>query len=118
RADLNFRVVGFVASEIADCGQLFGRPGLSGERGLCAIARDQRVSRIIVALENSKRSLSAHDLVQLKTQGIQVEDAYSTLAALTGRVWLHALQHNSYMFSGVKPPNSTLRLKRLVDLVY
>jgi sugar transferase (PEP-CTERM system associated) len=118
RADLNFRVVGFVTPEITDCGQLFGRPVLSGKRELCAIARDHGVSRIVVALEDSKRLLSAADLALLKTQGIQVEDAYSALAALTGRVWLHGVQHNSLIFSGVKPPNSTLRLKRLVDLVY
>src|ERR1700730_15191165 len=106
RADLNFRVVGFVTPEITDCGQLFGRPVLSGKRELCGIARDHGVSRIVVALEDSKGLLSAADLALLKTQGIHVEDAYSAVAALTGRVWLHGVQHNSFIFS-IVPPNST-----------
>src|SRR5262249_29242628 len=117
RADLNFRVVGFVAPPGESRRELFGRPVLGDTDGLCEIVRDQRVSRIVVALADLRGALPARELVRLRAQGIEVEDAHSTLAALTGRVWLRAVRPSWFVFSGgFHRSSATLLIKRAIDL--
>ncbi len=52
RRDLNFRIAGFVSSGSNGCQQLLEYPVLGHQRDLRAIARDQGISKIIVALED------------------------------------------------------------------
>ena len=114
RADLSFRVVGFLARE-STVTELFGRPVFAGE--LSAVARDQRVSRIVVALADQRGALPTRDLVRLKVQGVEIEDAHSALAGLTGRVWLRAVRPSWFVFSGgFRRSGTTLLLKRALDL--
>jgi sugar transferase (PEP-CTERM system associated) len=114
RADLSFRVVGFLARE-STVTELFGRPVFAGE--LSAVAREQRVSRIVVALADQRGALPTRDLVRLRVQGVEIEDAHSALAGLTGRVWLRAVRPSWFVFSGgFRRSGTTLLLKRALDL--
>jgi sugar transferase (PEP-CTERM system associated) len=117
RSDLNFRVVGFLARESTASGELFGRPVFGGPTVLGAVARDQRISRIVVALEDQRGALPARELVRLKVQGIEIEDAHSALAGLTGRVWLRAVRPSWFVFSdGFRRSSITAVAKRALDL--
>jgi sugar transferase (PEP-CTERM system associated) len=119
RADLNFRVVGFVAPSATGVSQLCGRPVLGIKDDLCSITRDQHASRIIVALDDFRGALPTRDLVRLRVQGIQVEDAHTTLAALTGRVWLRTVRPSWFVFSnGFHRSHATLLIKRVFDLAF
>jgi sugar transferase (PEP-CTERM system associated) len=79
--------------------------------------RDEGVTRIIVALDDLRGALPTSELVRLRIKGIQVEDAYSALAALTGRIWLRATRPSSFVFSsGFQRSATTLFLKRVIDI--
>jgi sugar transferase (PEP-CTERM system associated) len=117
RSDLNFRLAGFIGAQINAESSLFGRPVLGGTDNLAAIASRENASRIVVALQDQRGALPVRDLVRLRVQGIEVEDAHSTLAALTGRVWLPAVRPSWFVFSsGFRRSAITLLLKRSLDL--
>ena len=119
RVDLNFQVAGFVSREPASRGELLRHPVLGDQNQLRAIARDHSISKIIVALEDLRGGLPTRDLVQLRVQGIEIEDAHSALAALTGRVWLRTVRPSWFVFSsGFQRSKTTLLLKRIVDLAF
>lgn len=119
RSDLNVQMTGFIevngtpwrGREILGC-PVFG----SGD-GLQPIVEQQQVSRIIVALEDRRNILPTGDLVRLRVQGIRVEDAHSTISALSGRVWLETVKPSWFVFSdGFRRSAVTLILKRAIDL--
>jgi sugar transferase (PEP-CTERM system associated) len=119
RVDLNFRVAGFITLDRTGCNELLRYPVLGEQRDLRAIATEQGVSKIIVALEDFRGALPARDLVRLRVQGIEIEDAHSALAALTGRVWLRMVRPSWFVFSsGFQRSKTTLLLKRVIDLAF
>ncbi len=119
RSDLNFRVAGFVTGDSAAGSELLGRRVLGRSTDLRAIVHDQSISRIVVALEDSRGALPSRDLVRLKVQGIEVEDAHSALAALTGRVWLRTVRPSWFVFSkGFHRSSAALVMKRIIDLTF
>lgn len=119
RPDLNFHVVGFVTPANDRRSQLFGSPVLGTKDELCSITHDHRASRIIVALDDLRGGLPTRELVRLRVQGIEIEDAHTTLAALTGRVWLRTVRPSWFVFSnGFQRSNLTLLVKRVFDLAF
>lgn len=122
RDDLNLRLAGFVASKDADFppgGQLFGHPVVGSAKDLERLTIEHRVSRIVVAMEDSRGSLPVRDLVKLRVEGIEVEDVHSAIAALTGRVWLGTVRPSWFVFSqGFRRSGLIIVLKRTVDLCF
>jgi len=119
RVDLNFRIAGFVATERTQRSELLQHPILGYKTELREITRDQRISKIIVALDDLRGALPTRDLVRLRVQGIEIEDAHSALAALTGRVWLRTVRPSWFVFStGFHRSKTTLLLKRIIDLAF
>ena len=119
RSDLNFQLVGFIGARSSTEELLFGRRILGGAEKLMAIADRENASRIVVALQDQRGALPVRELVRLRVQGIEVEDAHSTLAALTGRVWLPAVRPSWFVFSsGFRRSATTLLLKRSLDLAF
>src|SRR5262249_36830779 len=90
RNDFHVEVVGFVEPNGVTAGrdELRHGPVLGKGENLKAIAEQNGISRVIVALEDRRDSLPIRDLLRLKVHGIRIEDAQTTIAALTGRVWL------------------------------
>jgi sugar transferase (PEP-CTERM system associated) len=119
RVDLNFRIAGFVTSDLTQRNELLRHPVLGDKGDLPAIVRDQRISKIIVALDDLRGALPTRDLVQLRVQGIEIEDAHSALASLTGRVWLRTVRPSWFVFSkGFQRSKTTMLLKRIIDLAF
>jgi FlaA1/EpsC-like NDP-sugar epimerase len=121
RNDLTVHLLGFIhpPNGPADCGpSIVGRPILGNAQELQPLVSYYGISRIIVAAEDLRKALPIHDLVRLRVQGIRVEDAHTTMAALTGRVWLETLKPSWFVFSdGFQRSLLTLLLKRLLDLL-
>jgi exopolysaccharide biosynthesis polyprenyl glycosylphosphotransferase len=58
-------------------------------------------------------------LVNLRVRGVPVEDAHTALAALTGRVWLQAVQPSWFVYSdGFRRSRLNAVLKRVLDLCF
>jgi sugar transferase (PEP-CTERM system associated) len=121
RDDLTVHLMGFInpRNGASDCGpSLLGRPILGTAEQLRSLVSYYGISRIVVAVEDRRNALPINDLVRLRVQGIRVEDAHSTIAALTGRVWLETVKPSWFVFSdGFQRSLLTLLLKRLIDLL-
>jgi len=120
RDDLNVELAGFFDTTGAQKdGNLFGRPVSGSDEGLEAVVEKQRITRIVVAMEDYRGVLPIRELVRLRVQGIRVEDAQSTIAALNGCVWLKTVKPSWFVFSdGFHRSRLTMLLKRSFDLVF
>jgi sugar transferase (PEP-CTERM system associated) len=119
RSDLNVRLAGFIDTTRLGGGgrMLFGLPVFDVGEDLKSLVEQQQVSRIIVALEDRRNSLPTRELVRLRVQGIRIEDAHSTISALSGRVWLETVKPSWFVFSdGFRRSTVTLIFKRSIDL--
>jgi sugar transferase (PEP-CTERM system associated) len=119
RDDLNIRVMGFVETdkESSTPSELFGWPVLGKVDRLEQIVESEPVGRIIVALHDLRGALPVRELLRLRTRGIRVEEAYSTLSALTGRIALENVRPSWLIFSGgFRRTPFTIFLKRVIDL--
>jgi sugar transferase (PEP-CTERM system associated) len=119
REDLNIKVVGFITEDqTAHAAEIAEMPVLGDITSVEQVVREHRVSRIIVALEDRRGNLPIRDLVKLRLAGLRVEDVHSTMAALTGRVWLETLRPSWFVFSeGFRRSRSTLFIKRTIDVL-
>jgi len=123
RADLNICVTGFVetrpgSGELRNAA-LSGVPFLGWAEDLEEAVETRKISRVIVAMENRRGVLPIRELVRLRVQGVDIEDAHSTIAALSGRIWLDLVRPSWFIFTdGFHRSRATLILKRLLDLVF
>jgi sugar transferase (PEP-CTERM system associated) len=120
RADLGVELVGFAhVNGESPALEILDHPVLGSVEELEAIVNRQRISRIVVALENRRGHLPVGQLVKLRVQGVRIEDAHSTIAALTGRVLLETIRPSWFVFSdGFHRSKLTLILKRSLDLSF
>ena len=117
RSDLKMTLVGFLAPTDSASPDLFGYPIFPGKDKLRSVVDDRHVTRIIVALDELRNVLPIRELVWLRIRGVEVEDAQSALAALTGRVWLQTTRPSWFVFStGFRRSNSARVIKRAMDL--
>ncbi len=118
--DSGVRLVGFVRENGERAGWEYEEDSdlHCGIDELETIAAELRVSRIIVALEDRRGSLPVPELVKLRMNGMEIEDAHTALTALTGRVWLNLVQPSWFIFSsGFRRSSLTLLVKRTLDIV-
>jgi len=108
-----------VHEEDVQSGSVFGYPILGGMDRLEEIAARHGITRIVVALANRRGVLPVRELVTLRVQGIIVEDVHSTIAALSGRVWLSVVKPGWFVFAGgFHRSRLTLITKRCFDLAF
>ncbi len=122
RHDLNIRLVGFVAPSQQDLAlnkQDLGHPILGTTSELESLVAENKIDRIIVAVEDCRGMLPIRDLVRLRIGGVHIEDAQSALASLTGRVCLAGVRPSWFVFSdGFHRSRVTATVKRIVDLAF
>lgn len=119
RSDLNVQLVGFIDTTRSDGSgrTLFGLPVFESGDRLESLAEQYQTTQIIVALEDRRNALPTRDLVRLRVQGVRVEDAHTTISALSGRVWLETVKPSWFVFTdGFARSTVTLILKRAIDL--
>jgi sugar transferase (PEP-CTERM system associated) len=122
RRDLNYRLAGFVncvSNDQPAAPTLFGRPVLGNKDELGALVRVHKISRIVVAIEDMHHGILTEDLFRLRIHGIEIEDAHSALAGLTGRIWLSTVRPSWFVFSdGFRRSASMVFMKRTFDLAF
>ena len=121
RQDLNMQVVGFAAPEAPPAAakeRVFGRQILGTFEDLEEIVNVYRIRKVVVALEEQRGVLPVRQLLRLRTRGIQIEDAHSTMSALTGRIPLETVRSTWFIFSdGFRRSRYSMAIKRLLDIV-
>lgn len=119
RGDLSCNIVGFVGETQTAAGDAEVSPVLGTPEQLEEIVRGRKVHRIIVALRDQRGRLPVRELVRIRVQGVRVEDAQSTMAALTGRVWLNTVKPSWFVFSdGFRRARLILLCKRVFDIFF
>jgi sugar transferase (PEP-CTERM system associated) len=120
RRDLNLELAGFVGSVAGPQGEkIFGFPVLGATADMEKIASDRSISKIVVALEDSRGVLPVRELVSLRVRGVRVDDASSALSALTGRVVLRTVKPSWFVFSdGFCRSKWNDWVKRMLDLFF
>ena len=122
RQDLKINLLGFVQDSPASPGEspmVFGRTVVGLASALESLVLKNRVSTIIVAMEDRRGVLPTAALVKLRVQGVIVEDAHSIIAALTGRVWLNTVRPSWFVFSdGFRRSRLNSLFKRTLDICF
>jgi len=73
---------------------------------------NQRVDRIIVAMEDRRGSMPVRELLTLRLRGVRVEDAASVMEKLTGRLPLEWLNPSGLIFSDGFNVRPSLQIER------
>lgn len=119
RGDLSCKIVGFVGESLEAASEAPASPILGTPAQLEEIVRARKVHRIIVALRDQRGRLPVRELVRIRVQGVRVEDAPSTMAALTGRVWLDTVKPSWFVFSdGFRRARLIVLCKRIFDIIF
>jgi sugar transferase (PEP-CTERM system associated) len=88
------------------------------DRPLRDIVREYQVDEIVVALDDRRKSLPVHEILDCKMDGVTVFDLLTFFERETGKVRLE-LVHPSWLFlsDGFRISNASLALKRGLDIV-
>jgi exopolysaccharide biosynthesis polyprenyl glycosylphosphotransferase len=123
RDDLNLRVRGIITpAEQPLCSSVVCGdhvvPVLGNTRDLQSIVTQHEITRIVVASDYVQGD-PLRDLISLRVQGLRVEHAHTTIAGLTGRIWLNAVPSTWFLFSdGFRRSKAMMATKRGFDVLF
>jgi sugar transferase (PEP-CTERM system associated) len=120
RPEVGFRIAGFVSEDRSLIGQSILNPQVLGHMDdLKDVVVGSGIARLIVALPQARGSLPFNDLLDLKLQGLQIEDAADIYEMITGKIAVQNLRPSWLIFSeGFKISNLTLVYKRLFSIIF
>jgi sugar transferase (PEP-CTERM system associated) len=119
RPELGIEFVGYVAEAFDHASQVDGLPCLGGPGLLPEVVRQNRISRVIVAMEDRRGRLPLDELLKLKCQGVLVEDGIDFYEAITGKVPLDSLKLSWLLFSpGFQPSRLQLFFKGVFSFCF
>ena len=117
RDDLNLRVEGFLSNGDGGGRRVASHQVLGEYSDIEDVCENFRIGRIVVVHPDEADALPIRSLVRLRTRGLAIEDANSTLSALTGRIPLHTVGSGWFLFSeGFRRGWVTSVLKRGSDV--
>jgi sugar transferase (PEP-CTERM system associated) len=119
RRDLAVQLMGFVsrpaAAELGFKGQEYRQ--LLGSKSIEEYVQEYGVTRVVIASDLADLTVPAQDLVRLRVQGIQMEEANTAIAALAGRVSLESVRPEWFIFSdGFRRSRLEQTIKRTFDM--
>ncbi len=102
RSDLGYHVAGFVAEDASLVGESIVNPRVVGlVEDLDRIVEEERIDRVVVALEDRRGHLPVDQLLRLRLQGrVAIEEGTSLYERLTGKVGVEMLRPSWIIFSG------------------
>ena len=112
RPHLRYEIVGFIAAPARRDGTIPSadlKPCLGPVQEIDRIMRESAPDKLVVALAERRGSVPVHELVQIKLDGIAVEDGEELFEQITGRISLEALSPSSFVF-GRRSGKSRLNL--------
>ncbi len=117
RPELGFRLVGVLADADEALSGLnkFRRIGAPDE--VLEIVAGERVDRLIVAMGNRRGKLPIEQLLELKAQGVVVEDGSDFYETLAGKILLESLRPSQLVFGPGFFVNGTLLFYKRVSSI-
>jgi sugar transferase (PEP-CTERM system associated) len=84
---------------------------------IATLARENRFDRVIVAMPDRRGAMPVRELLDLRVQGIRVEEAGTLLEKITGRIALEGLHPSALIFAeGFRISDTLLVLRRIVSI--
>jgi sugar transferase (PEP-CTERM system associated) len=119
RPELNLKVIGFLDEEGQNIGKPLVNPGIIGAASdVEQIAAREGVDRVVLSLAERRGKMPIRQLLQLKFEGIGVEDAESLYESICGRIMLENLSPSWLILSGgFRKPKWMLIAKRTTDIL-
>jgi len=119
RPELQLKVVGFLDERGENIGKSLVNPGIIGATAdVEAIARDEKIDRVVISLLERRGRMPVRQLLHLKFAGVKVEDAHTFYERMTGRIILEHLSPSWLILSdGFRKSALLLWAKRAIDLV-
>jgi sugar transferase (PEP-CTERM system associated) len=96
-----------------------GMPGVIGTYGQVArVVEEQKVTTVVVCLEDRRSVLPVEQLLDLKAMGIDVLDGHQLFEEVSGRLSIDSLRPSALVFSnGFKQRMASRIMKRFVDIL-
>src|SRR5262249_36244061 len=118
RPELNMKVVGFLDEEGRNIGKHLVNPGIIGAAAdVEDIAVRERVDRVVLSLAERRGRMPVRQLLNLKFEGIGVDDAETLYESICGRIILENLSPSWLILSdGFRKPFWMLMAKRAIDV--
>jgi sugar transferase (PEP-CTERM system associated) len=119
RPEMNYKVIGFLDEEGQNIGKSLVNPGIIGSATeVEAIALREKADRVILSLAERRGRTPIRQLLQLKFEGIIVEDAETLYESICGRIMLENLSPSWLILSdGFRKHGWVLFCKRLTDIL-
>jgi sugar transferase (PEP-CTERM system associated) len=94
-------------------------PGVIGSASdVARIAIDEQADRVVLSLSERRGTMPVSKLLQLKFQGIKIEEVHDIYERIAGRILLDHLSPSWLILSdGFRKPPLLMAIKRLIDLV-
>ena len=118
RKPMGFRVVGFLGESALEVDRPFSNPAVVGTLAdLLRVVERQRVTIILVALDDFRGRLPVTDLLQCRLAGVKVEEFTTFFERLTGKILVNNLRPSWFVFSeGFHKPRFFAKTKRILEL--
>jgi sugar transferase (PEP-CTERM system associated) len=117
RPELHLRVVGFLDETGENIGKALVNPGIVGAiADVVSLVDREKVDRVVLSLSERRGRTPIRELLNLKFQGIRVEDAHTVWERVSGRIHLERLSPSWLILSeGFRKSPLLLAAKRSID---
>jgi sugar transferase (PEP-CTERM system associated) len=117
RAQLDYRIAGFLGERTSEVGRRLVNPSVIGTLDdLPSLVVRERASLIVVALDDLRGQLPVSELLRCRLAGVRVEDAATFFERLTHKILLRDLRPSWFVFSqGFNKPRIFGKTKRLLE---
>ena len=119
RPELNLKVIGFLDEKGENIGKSLVNPGIIGAAAqLHEMVIKEKIDRVVLALKERRGQTPVRELLQLKFDGVGVEDAHTINEKIMGRIFLEHLSPSWLILSdGFGKSKLLLLVKRTVDFI-
>jgi len=117
KQDAVYRILGFIGADRADFNR-YDAPVFAELGELLATVDAKKIERIIVAPDDRRGAVPVQELLQLKLQGVEIEQGITFYERATGKILAEKLNPSSIFFSkGFDLSRLKRAIKRIIDLV-
>ena len=117
--ELALRLVGFIDNDPKLQGVSIVNPKvIGGTQNLSQIIKEEKIDKIIVAIEERRGNLPFNDLLHYKSQGIKIEDGINFFEKITNKLLVEYINPSNLIFcDGFERSHIDMLLKRTYDVL-
>ncbi len=117
RKDSGYKIAAYIG-ETAPVANPYNVPVFSSHKKLIELSYTKHIEKIVLALDERRGNVPAHELIACKLMGIKIVDGVEFYEELTGKVLIEKVNPSWILFSeGFNVGRLTKMLKRLTDIV-